>query len=294
MDFAGIGSLLGGLGQAAGGIAGLFGGGSNNTAANLSYMNAQQDRAFQMAAMENGIKWRVRDAEQAGIHPLYALGAPVFSPSPTSVQNVDPSPNLTPKYLSDMGQGLERAIRSTQTPQERVQDAANRILQQQQITRGELGNELLKTQIASERARLQRDQVGPPGPAISGPVTMPGQVDSPFGVYKKDPPEVLNQLPGTRTAEAGVPSPDTRWLATPSGVRPSPSKGAGVQDTDIFNPEYLEWAWRNKVFPNASRAPSPEYMAKVFPGAIGARWNQMEFEWQPVYRKKVPMYFDAR
>lgn len=281
-----IGGLLGGLGQAAGGVAGLFGGGGNNNSY-LSYINAHQDREFQRAAMQDGIKWRVNDAKEAGIHPLYALGAPTFSPSPTSINTSSGGADLTPEYLKQMGQGLERAIHSTLTPGERGLDAAGKIMQAQQIERGELSNELLRAQIAAQRALLTGSQVGPPNPAGGGGFSIPGQVSSQsMGNYKVEPSEVKSQAPGTPTSEAGPPAADVKWIKTPTGVRPGISKDSGLSDTDIFNPEYLEWAWRNKVFPNAQRAPSPEYMAKVYPGSIGARWDQFNFEWRPIYPRR--------
>jgi len=286
MSLAAIGGLLGGVGQLAGGISGLFGGGSGTAQQQIRAQNqaAFDNLQFQRDAANFGIRWKVADAQAAGVHPLFALGAPTFNPSPVGINPVadDPRPDYS-AALSNMGQGISRALASTMTKDERQNQLYQSVKMQQDITRGDLQNQLLRSQIA----RMQSDQIGPAFPATgdNGPLAGQGNLparSNPLGVYKMDPPKIAEVAPGTPTAEAGPPGPDSVWLKTPTGVRPVPAKHA-VQDTDIFNPEYLEWAWRNKVFPHRERSPSPAYMAKVYPGSIGARWDQWNMEWRPIY-----------
>ena len=58
-------------------IGGLMSNESNEDAGNA---NAALQREF----AQNGIRWKVADAEAAGIHPLYALGAQTSPASPLS------------------------------------------------------------------------------------------------------------------------------------------------------------------------------------------------------------------
>ena len=51
----------------------------------LQYRSAKKDREMQYDAAQNSISWRVQDARNAGIHPLFALGAPTQNMTPTTV-----------------------------------------------------------------------------------------------------------------------------------------------------------------------------------------------------------------
>lgn len=62
---------------------------------------------------QNGIRWRVEDAKQAGIHPLYAIGANTPTYSPQSAVGTDYG-------LSQAGQDISRAIEAKQTRAERA------------------------------------------------------------------------------------------------------------------------------------------------------------------------------
>ena len=67
------GDLIGAAGALGGAAIGAFG--SNKA----SKRNAKLQKEF----AQHGITWRVNDAKRAGIHPLYAIGAPAFSASPS-------------------------------------------------------------------------------------------------------------------------------------------------------------------------------------------------------------------
>lgn len=115
----------------------------------------QQERniALQREFAQSGIQWKVADAKKAGIHPLYAMGAPSISPA-VSVQS-DPLAGA----LHSMGQDLGRAAQAGSSTDDR---AATGVVQQLALERAGLQNELLRTQIASIRARnAQGGQLGP-------------------------------------------------------------------------------------------------------------------------------------
>jgi len=68
-----FGSLLGAVGS-------FFGGKSEAKAQRESN---ERNYEMQKEFAQNGIQWKVKDAKKAGIHPLYAIGAPSMSASPS-------------------------------------------------------------------------------------------------------------------------------------------------------------------------------------------------------------------
>lgn len=108
---------------------------------------ADANAASQKEFAQHGIRWRVKDAEAAGIHPLYALGAQTHSFAPTMVGS----------NFAAAGQDISRAIDATRTGGERL----NARLGELALERAGLENDLLRAQIAGSKAALLR-QVGPP------------------------------------------------------------------------------------------------------------------------------------
>lgn len=127
------------------------------------------NKELQMDFAKNAVQWKVEDARKAGIHPLYALGAPTMSPSV--------SLGATGQALADMGQDVSRAISVGG-------NAVDRQIQALQLERAGLENTLLRKQI---------NMVGspPPSPIGANPV-IPGQEQTSFvgpqnQVYKLPP-----------------------------------------------------------------------------------------------------------
>lgn len=117
----------------------------------------KSNKKLQMKFAKNAIQWKTQDALKAGIHPLYALGAPTMSPSVSLGQ--------TGAALSDMGQDIGRAIEAGGTSEDRV-------LRKLQLERAGLENELLKSQIS----QTNRSQLGPGSPVgASGVAGIEGQ-----------------------------------------------------------------------------------------------------------------------
>lgn len=141
--------LFSGLGDVFTGIAGAVNPvmlGANLLGGGLDYLGAEADRRFEgeqnaeqnriqwAIAQENlkqqrefaqqGIRWRVADAEAAGLHPLAALGERGSSFSPVSVYpgNTSSRSGAGNSYraLSNMGQNLTRAVMATATAEERL------------------------------------------------------------------------------------------------------------------------------------------------------------------------------
>lgn len=156
-------------------------------------MNARNIR-LQREFAQNGIRWKVDDARAAGIHPLYALGAPTVSYQPASVGAV--ADTSMANAMANMGQDLSRAINTTRTSEERDQAFADTV-QALTIQKMGLENELLGSQIAK-----LRQTSNPP---------MPGDSSLQIGGVKwlTDPKTVDSDAISQRYGEPG------EWLAAP-------------------------------------------------------------------------------
>lgn len=124
-----------------------------------SARQADLNRQMQVDFAQHGIKWKVEDAKSAGIHPVYALGAPTTSYSPVSLST--PADNSMGNAIASAGQDVGRAINATRTGAERT-DAYTKAVQALSLEKGALENQLLASQIK----RLQV-QTNPPMAAIS-------------------------------------------------------------------------------------------------------------------------------
>lgn len=123
---------------------------------------AQQNIQLQKDFAQSGIQWKVADAEKAGVHPLYALGANTVSYSPVSMGQTSTSMGST---FSEMGQDISRAVRATSSGEDRAYDSKMRALN---LQKAELENTLLSSQIA----RTTGAQIGPPMPTGASPDKM--------------------------------------------------------------------------------------------------------------------------
>lgn len=120
MDFSSMGGGIGDLIQA--------GGAYLNTQAQIDAAerqgNVNYDRQKEFARM--GIQWRVADAKEAGLHPLFALsgGGAAFAPNPITVGG-----SGIGSAMEKMGQGVSRAAAASMTTEQRqVQDAQLKLL----------------------------------------------------------------------------------------------------------------------------------------------------------------------
>lgn len=118
-----------------------------NNAANLAAQRemAERNEALQREFATSGIQWKVKDAESAGIHPLYALGANTVSYSPQSLGGGSSASTGLSSALADTGQDISRAIRATSSDQDR---AYNDTMKKLNLRKAGLENDLLASQIA--------------------------------------------------------------------------------------------------------------------------------------------------
>lgn len=155
-----------------GGVLGLSGTkDTNETQEGLT----REQIAYQKELAQNQMQWRVEDAKKAGLHPMAALGLSPSSYSPVSTSLSTPDYN----FLSEFGQDVDRAIMQGKTAPERKKALE---LQETQaslaIKNQELQNDLLETELADKRFRLQQ-QMFPPTPSLSrqSNVAIDGQPD---------------------------------------------------------------------------------------------------------------------
>jgi len=144
-----LGEILGAVGSIAGGL--------------FQKDQAKKQADLQKEFAQSGIQWKVQDAEKAGIHPLYALGAQTTGYQPTAVGDLG---------LPDAGQNIGRAIDSTRSNTART-EALALTASQIQLEGLKLDNELKRAQLASAVSLAAQNQTSLPGPFTRH--AMPGQ-----------------------------------------------------------------------------------------------------------------------
>lgn len=161
-----LGQLLGGL---ASGVMSLFG----QSEANRQRTEGQnKEIELQKEFAQNGLRWKIEDAERAGVHPLAALGASGASYSPVGLGQND-----TAAGFAAAGDSFHRAIDATATAGERA-TAYDKQVQGLQLTRMGLENELLMSQIA----QINQAGRGPPFPVSSDTSSFPGEGNAPISI----------------------------------------------------------------------------------------------------------------
>lgn len=160
-------------------IGGLMGQSSASKAAEQQAAVARENIEMQKTFAKKGIRWKVEDAKAAGIHPVYALGAPTTSFSPISMSST--ADNSLGRGIAAAGSDIGRAMNATRTGSERV-DAYTQAAQQLSLEKGALENQLLASQIK----RLE-SQSNPPMPAISADSSKPFPVPEDSKSEKRPP-----------------------------------------------------------------------------------------------------------
>lgn len=275
MELSALGSLLGGLGTFAGGAGGLFGkGGGQQTDQSFFHNQFVAQLDWQKELARNGIQMRVADAKAAGLHPLYALGAPAFNPSPINVGQVDSSQlggAGVGDALSRMGQGVDRALSAFKKPEERALNALQQAqLENLQLQKDQVAaqTELTRAQTASILARV--GQAGSPGMS-NDPV---------LGRYELKPAEVVEATPGQSHRTAGPNSAANTYFSLPGGLTTAlPNKDLNIEEAS--SPGWLSWMATNRILPFFDTKTFNDAMPKQDPG-YGRRWRLGPLGWRSV------------
>lgn len=182
------------------------------------------------STMENAAKWGVHPTVALGVNP--AMGGMSFSTG-------DDGPDVG-AAVADLGQNIASAYDRQQSPEQRL---TAQVMSRQMVERGELENELLKTQIAQARS------------AMSPPVAVSNNHEMIAGQGDTGAEYLANQLVKHENAsgkEAGTPAAWTTVM-TPSGPMTIPSKDFQDRAEDI---PFVGWEWllKNRVIPEVARS----------------------------------------
>lgn len=258
-------------------------------------INSAQQREF----AQKGIRWRVADAQAAGVHPLYALGAnlPTYSPSPIAVG----ANTALGDGIMSMGQDIGRAVDAQRTSDEKFQARINELA----IERGELENAVLRSQLG--RLDMLSNPAMQPSykPSHSGHLldgqgnsalysAMPGAGGSASGPGYEVVPNLVPATtePGGNQAAGAV--PEITWMRTPTGMQAVPNRDA-LEDADVGNPSALMWYFRNNVLPTIGVSGSMPPLDMLPEGYDTWVFDPFYQEWQPGHRDSwdtVPMISD--
>lgn len=200
-------------------ILGKFFGGGDDAAEKA----ADANYAIQKEFAKNGIRWRVEDAQRAGIHPLYALGAQTTPGSPVMVDGGSNS-NPIGESLAEAGSGIARAMAAGKTSLER--------LQEQMLTAQIKGQEIDNAKAASDLALSSGAGIGPPGP---------------MGNVKMSASEMESVARGNHGLAASIPAAAQifRNLDGSTSIWPSKDAKQSIEDS-LYEYEHM---LRNRVIP---------------------------------------------
>lgn len=233
-----LGALIGAGASLIGGLMGK----SSAEKANAQQMAiANKNIALQKEFAQSGIQWKVKDAQKAGVHPLYALGAQTASFSPVSVgSTVD---NSMGSALASAGQDIGRAVQSTQNTLTQHQLTYNAL----QLENMRLQNEALQTQITGSKLATLKQAGSTPGiPSAEERFLIPGQNSS--GPVSVKPFELTATNPGSPHMEPAAISDVGLGLTASGGYTPVPSAAMKQRIEDDFIGE-LMWNFRNRLGP---------------------------------------------
>lgn len=234
-----------------------------------------QNELLQKEFAKNSIRWRVEDAKAAGIHPLYALGAPTMSATPSFVGD-----SSMGQAVANAGQNIGRAINATRTNGERQ----GAVMEGLQLRNMELQNENLEAERDLKRSQMALARAPGTGPGMAGGPFSPG-FDGQGDAMDISPLKRTKSASGMNSSEAGW-IPDSGWTRTNSGgLAPVASKDVKERIEDSFIPEMM-WSWRNQITPNLpwnwgnqQKAPPrsmlPKWASKWY-------WSMRDQEYKPV------------
>lgn len=253
-------------------LGGILGWKSNRDANKANAAIADKNMAMQKEFATHGVRWKVADAQAAGLHPLAALGTNTANFSPVSGHQIGDT--SMPNALASMGQDVSRAVHATRTQDERTKAMADLSLEN-----ASLQNDLLRSQIAKINANMN--------PAFPG--GSPGIIEGQGNSQPTAPEVIMKPLErikssATQPAQEVGEVPDYGFVRTPTGLAVVPSKDVKEKIEDQFIPEAM-WALRNQLLPNLGGGPTPPDPSK-YPlprGAVAWKWSRAAQEFRPVW-----------
>lgn len=233
---------------------------------------AKKEYQRQKEFAQNQIQWRVKDAEAAGIHPLYALGAQGVSYAPQSAGGLDLG-------LGDMGQDISRAVLANRDRRDQME------LQTWEMNRARAADAMALEKhqaelglIASE-TELNRSQAARNAQAQLGP-GVPRLTSAPAGSLAPLPSTPIVGSVGAPGQQPGAITEVMYQRGNDGGLRPTYSDDTlqRTQD-DIFN--QIGWHYRNTLMPGLGMnlPPNPELTGIPPPPGKQWRWSWWSQAW---------------
>lgn len=248
----------------------VFGFSSSKSSAKKEY---QRQKEF----AQNQIQWRVKDAQAAGIHPLYALGAQGVSYAPQAATGLDLG-------FGEMSQDLSRAMQANMDRRERFelqqwerQRAAAADALAMEKHRAELALIGSETQLnyAQTKRTLQGDQLGPGVPYAGA---APGDV-APL------PSQPIVGSVGNPGVQPGVIT-DLQYARGADGLlRPVQSQDYKQRAEDDIVAQ-AQWHLRNTILPGFDVYTPPNPSTVGYPPRQGYRWR---WSWWAQAYEEVPI-----
>lgn len=273
-----LGKLIGGSAQTH--PAAIMGQGLKQTLENREISKKQQEQVkLQKEFAQNGIQWKVRDAQAAGIHPLAALGAQTMSYTPSSIGGSDYADSGV-QMAASMGQDISSALFRNSTAEQRQATAL-----QQQSMMLDIEGKTIDNQIRAQQLKQMSSTPAFPSSNSDMPL-LTGQGDSRptaggGGLVQEHPLYRVHSQPGQPAQEVGA-VPDYGFTRTPTGLAIVPSKDVKEKIEDQMIPEFM-WAFRNSIKPNFGGGPTPpdKKFYPLPPGYDEWKWNWTAQEFQP-------------
>lgn len=302
----------------AGGVMGMIGANnaaSQQAAAAQAQMGMQADLQRELATRNeylqqlfasNQLQWRAQDARNAGIHPIYAMGAQPMSVSGYAGSISPPGlpENRSHEAWNQMGQNLSRAALSVMDHNERkaaleLQLRQVALNEQRQTSEIQLTN--AQTDLALSQAARLRGQIGPPFPALGGSSPGGGRsgdvVVGRTGAYEVDPVKVATSQPGNPAVAAGPGGPTVQFnWSTQDALQPFPAPGLKVED-EFMAPLMGRWLMTEVVPMNLGMARRDTLesvktlIRQRYPNAVGFEWSHFKQGFVPTFRNSSPRTF---
>jgi hypothetical protein len=218
---------------------------------------------------QNGVQWKVADAQKAGISPLAALGAQTHQFSPVQVGNsAGAADSVLGDALGSMGQNISRAVMASATKEQRAQ-------MQLQTQNMRLKNQLLKKKIGDTPMDSQYNS--------HVRTSNPGNPAMPNVEHRAS---MITGQSSKKNIQAGA-IPDVGYAFTGTGLAPIPSSDVKERIEDQIIPETM-WAIRNYggALTSDRGKPSVSEWKQHFPKASDVEFDIQTAEWVPVYGRK--------
>lgn len=263
------------------------------TQADLQRELATRNEYLQQLFASNQLQWRAQDARNAGIHPLFAMGAQPISASGLAGSISPPGLPTASGHEAwqQMGQDVARAVLAHGDSEERkaaTEIARANLALQQDKALADTDLTRAQTQLAISQARRLEGQVGPPFPggSSSGDVRI-----GPHGAFEFKPTEVIPHHPGDRSTVGGPANPVVKFGWSSNGALQIFANDKLISDQEIENPFMIRWLITDG-FPSGIGATTEKHARTVmahikseYPKAIGYEFDPVKVGYVPVFTR---------